>query len=100
MAPHIGQAPPFGQSQSDRDTFRLRLAVLRSFLCGNADDVIKIKLGCGIPGKRDKQHFFHFVEYEVLYYNNMPARDCHGKPWGFPGKPSPAPVGTRTRSDG
>ena len=26
--PHIGQAPAFGQSQSDRDVFRLRLAAL------------------------------------------------------------------------
>ena len=28
LVPHIGQVPPFGQSQSDRDVFRLRLAAL------------------------------------------------------------------------
>jgi hypothetical protein len=43
-APHFGHPLPFGQSQSDCDVFRLRLAALRGFLCGNADDVIKMML--------------------------------------------------------
>jgi hypothetical protein len=27
-------------------------------------------------------------------------RDCHGQPWGFPGKPAPVPAKTHTRSHG
>ena len=27
----------------------------------------------------------------------VPPRECHGLPWGFPGKPTPVPVETRIR---
>ena len=27
-----------------------------------------------------------------------PPRECHGKPWGFPGQPMPAPMQTHTHA--
>jgi hypothetical protein len=30
----------------------------------------------------------------------LALRECHGKPWGFPGKPAPVPLETSTRSTG
>ena len=69
-APHFGQAPLFGQSQSGRDIFRLgRLVVEAMPITWKIDS--KIKLGCGILGGCDKQLSFYFVKYQVLYYNNM-----------------------------
>ena len=38
---------------------------------------------------------------EVAVRSPSPApRDCHGLPWGFPGKPAPVPVKTRSRVHG
>ena len=32
-----------------------------------------IKFQCGIPGRCDNQHFFHFTKYQILCYTNMPT---------------------------
>ena len=78
--PHIGQASPFGQSLSDRDVFRLRLAPVDQILtngfhtlCGNHDDHFWDQIPMRHAGRCDKQHFFHFTKYQILCYNNMPT---------------------------
>jgi hypothetical protein len=43
---------------------------------------------------------FLFIDSTNLKMTCTSRRECHGKPWGFPGKPAPVPVETRTRSTG
>ena len=41
-----------------------------------------------------------FGDHTTLNLAQAIIRECHGLPWGFPGKPAPVPVETCTHSHG